>query len=649
MIDYRKHLNDEQLSVVMEPGGPMLVLAGAGTGKTRALTYRVAHLIESGVPPDNILLATFTNKAAKAMLSRVCQLLDINLNRLWGGTFHNLCHRILRAHPVAAGLSPHFSIIDNDDSRMLLASCLKDLNLNSADSGFPGIPVIMEIIRLVKKSEQDMGAVVTSRHPYFERHIDVLAEIEILFRRKKKDRGLVDFDDLIVFTKRLLLDRVAIADHYRQRFLHILVDEYQDTDLIQAQIIDLLAAHHRNLMVVGDDAQSIYAFRGANYANIMKFPERYPDCRIFKLEDNYRSTREIISLANICIEKNTNQMKKELRAIRGDGWTPILVATQNVFQQADFVARKVIELAGTGVELGDIAVLYRAHYHSTELQMELNRRGIPFLIRSGMRFFEQAHLKDLLSYARIVSNPRDDIAWRRLLEMYPGVGPRTADKVWQRLARETSPLQFVLTEPFIASGTSSTRTGLEKFQQTMAAILDGPEPTLPADLLSRAMDHGYQTILQERYDNGESREADLRQLIEYAKNYSTVEKLVSDLVLLAGANDTEDEEEKINRNKVLLSTIHQAKGLEWKCVFIIWCADGMIPYSRSLQEIGGEEEERRLFYVGVTRAQDHLYLVYPLMDYSRHGRSRMYSPSRFISEIRGLLSDSRRANSQESE
>ncbi|MDZ4165353.1 MAG: ATP-dependent helicase [Smithellaceae bacterium] len=643
MIEYDKELNSEQLAIVIETAGPMLVLAGAGSGKTRTLTYRVARLVESGVAPRNILLATFTNKAANAMLTRVRELLGQDLPRLLGGTFHHICHVILRSHAGLAGLGANFSIIDSEDMRQLLESCMSDAKLSLRDDGFPRTRVILDMITLARKTGQDMEEIISSRYPFFTKLTGEISDIASRYGEKKRQHNVVDFDDLILFTHRMLHESPGLAELYRERFVHILVDEYQDTDLIQAQLLDLLAARHRNLMVVGDDAQSIYAFRGANYANILEFPLRYPDCKIFKLETNYRSTPEILHLANICIENNENQMEKTLRAIRGEGLLPVVAAARDVSQQADFVAQRIIEFARSGLPLSEIAVLYRAHFHSMELQMELTRRGIPYYIRSGIRFFEQAHIKDVVAFLRIISNPLDEIAWKRILGMYAKVGPKTADKVWKALSGERAPLEYSLGEGFLGSGTKSSAPGLKSCQESLRSILEGSDNSDPAELVGRVIDRGYGTLLRERYPDAGSREDDLRQLADFARKFNCLPEFLSELALMTNSEEKKEEEEwkASGDERVVLSTIHQAKGLEWSCVMIIWCADGMIPSSRSLDEPGGEEEERRLFYVAMTRAKDHLYLVYPVMNYGRAAARPMNSPSRFIREMTGSTLKSR--------
>jgi DNA helicase-2/ATP-dependent DNA helicase PcrA len=395
--------------------------------------------------------------------------------------------------------------------------------------------------------------------------------------------------------------------------------------------MDLVASRHRNLMVVGDDSQSIYSFRGANYENIMRFPDRYPECRIFKLETNYRSTPEILHLANLSITNNERQFQKTLRAVREGGIRPVLVPARNVLQQADFVAQRILELNRSGIPLGEIAVLYRAHYHSMEVQMELTRRGIPFEIRSGIRFFEQAHIKDVTAYLRILVNPRDELAWKRVLSLYEKIGRVTADKVWRFVSRLSDPHAAVLTENFKGCAPRSATPGLGRFQETFRA-LHGCNSSNPSILIETILKSGYSDLLRERHIDAVSREDDLIQFANFSSRFISLVDFLSELALLTGV-DEESRPEEIQGDRVVLSSIHQAKGLEWKTVIMIWCSEGMMPLARALKEPGGEEEERRLFYVATTRAKDELYLCYPLTDYARGMGNLPVSPSRFIMEL----------------
>ena len=637
MIDYKKELNEEQCRVVLEPGGPMLVIAGAGSGKTRTLTYRVARLIETGIKPERILLATFTNKAARSMLNRVRELVPVDLSRLLGGTFHHNGHVMLRAHAERLGYSRNFSILDTEDVRQLISTCIVEAGIETKGTSFPKANVLYGMLSLSANTAVDLPTILEERYPFFSHRREEIGKVAALYDLRKRQSSFMDFDDLLLNWRRLLLECPDVLERYSERFEHLLVDEYQDTNLLQAEIMDLLASRHRNIMVVGDDSQSIYAFRGANYANIMSFPEKYPDCRIFKLETNYRSTPEILHLANLCIVNNENQFAKSLRAVREAGVRPVVVPSRNALQQADFVAQRILELHRDGVPLSEMAVLYRAHFHAMDVQMELTRRGIPYEIRSGVRFFEQAHIKDVVSYLRILENPRDELAWKRLLGLYPKIGKKTAEKIWNFLAASDKPLEAALTEGFLKAASKSARDGLVRFQQLMADLggENGDASFLPG-LVDRILDRGYRKYLQETYSDGATREDDLEQLAEFAGKFSSLGDFLSELSLLTNM-DADGREEtdsgEAAENKVVLSTIHQAKGLEWSVVLLVGCAEGMIPLDRALREEGGEAEERRLFYVAATRAKDYLYLCYPQTASSGWTGFSNLSPSRFIREL----------------
>ncbi|MBA4422745.1 MAG: ATP-dependent DNA helicase [Syntrophus sp. (in: bacteria)] len=631
MIDYEKELNPEQLRVVMEERGPLLVIAGAGSGKTRTLTYRVARLIESGVSSERILLATFTNKAARSMLTRVENLIGRVIGGLWGGTFHHCAHLTLRMHAPRLDFTRNFSILDSEDARQLINTCITEAGIDSKADKFPRGDVIGDMISLAVNTETPFPDVVISRYPFFSHRAEEITAVAARYRKRKKELDMMDFDDLLFNWRELLLKFSDVREAYAGRFLQILVDEYQDTNRLQAEIIDLIASGHRNLMVVGDDSQSIYSFRGANYENIIRFPDRYPDCRIYKLETNYRSTPEILHLANLSITNNENQFQKTLRAVRERGLRPILVPARNVLQQADFVAQRILELNRSGIPLREMAVLYRAHYHSMEIQMELTRRGIPFEIRSGIRFFEQAHIKDVTCYLRILVNPRDEIAWKRVLGLYAKIGKATAEKVWCYVSTLSDPHAAVLTEDFKRCSTKGAVPGLSRFQEIFCT-LNNTSINSPPELIDVILKSGYRDLLREKFADAASREEDLLQLANFASRFSTLEDFLSELALLTGITE-ESRPEGVVEDSIILSSIHQAKGLEWMAVFMVWCSEGMIPLARALKEPGGEEEERRLFYVAVTRAKDQLYLCYPLTDYARGMGHLPVSPSRFIMEL----------------
>lgn len=629
--DYRKELNPEQYAVAMHRSGPMLVLAGAGTGKTRTVTYRVARLIETGIRPGNLLLLTFTNKAAREMMRRAEGLIGRNIHGLWGGTFHHIGNMVLRRHCNLIGYRDSFSILDREDSKELFEICLSDVGNKGAM--VPGGVVLCDMYSLAKNKGVDLQELIPVRFPHFSRVIDEIVHVSALYDKKKKNLNLMDFDDLLTNWKKLLIEHGDIRERYSAQFMHILVDEYQDTNRLQAEIIDLLASAHRNLMVVGDDAQSIYSFRGADFENILKFPERYPDAALFNLTINYRSTPEILHLANKSIIHNVRQFHKDLHSVRKTGDIPSFVPLKDVLQQADFVAQKILDMNADGIALGDIAVLYRSHYQSMELQMELQRRGIPFEIRSGLKFFEQAHIKDILSFLRVIINPFDELSWKRILKLIPGIGNVTAGKIWDALHRSGDPrVEFCKTSRFVS------RKSLDGFNLflDLLGILNNEEQdgvsVKPSAAIEHIMKHGYQDYLFSHFPNAEDRILDIEQMTRFALRYSTLEPFVSELSLQSatagdvGEGDTND-------GCVILSTVHQAKGLEWDVVFVIGLNDGGFPSPKSLKT-GDEEEERRLFYVAVTRARDDLYLCCPISSGGWHSISFL-RPSRFIRELPG--------------
>jgi DNA helicase-2/ATP-dependent DNA helicase PcrA len=640
IVPYQNELNAEQRAVVMAGKGPLLVIAGAGSGKTRTVTYRVTRLIEAGVTPGRILLVTFTNRAAREMVGRVETLLKQEVRRIWGGTFHSIGNRILRRHAASLGYESNFTILDAEDAKDLVDSCVEEAAIDTKARRFPKGEVLREMFSLATNTDTPLAQLIVAKYPQFEMLTAPIERVDRLYQARKLDRNAMDYDDLLVNWKRLLVEKPDIAAVYQEQFEYILVDEYQDTNKLQAEIVDLLAHRHRNLMVVGDDAQSIFGWRGAHFANIYEFKERYPDAQVFKLESNYRSTPEILMLANAAVSMNKRQFPKYLQAVRASrGFTPALVPLRDVEQQAAFVAARILELRDEGTPLDEIAVLYRSHFHSLELQLELTRRGIPYDVRSGVRFFEQAHIKDVTAYLRLVINPRDELAWKRVLKLLPKVGNATAARVWERLAAATEPLALVRADEFAKALPKGVAAGWQDFVALLKAMLDAGNRA--AQQIELVLQHGYLEYLQANYENAEAREEDLRQLANYAQRFDTTEQFLSELALInterfgtPGATVGEDVQEGADEDEhVALSSVHQAKGLEWRVVFLIWAADGRFPSARSLRDVEGEEEERRLFYVALTRAQDELYVCFPLLESDRARQSVVQRPSRFVSEV----------------
>jgi DNA helicase-2/ATP-dependent DNA helicase PcrA len=632
-VNYQQELNPEQLEVVMSGSGPILVIAGAGSGKTRTITYRVARLIESGIDPSQILLVTFTNKAAKEMLNRVELLINFNIRKIWGGTFHHIANRTLRSHAHLLGYDNNFSILDQQDSKELLNTCVADLGFKTKEKKFPQSNVLQDISSLSNNTRQEIDEIVAERYPFFYEFSDEINKVALRYRQRKHKGSMMDFDDLLINWLAVLKDHPAVRDYYSRKFQYVLVDEYQDTNLIQSNIIDLLSREHGNIMVVGDDSQSIYSFRGANFANIIDFPNRYPDARIYKLETNYRSVPEILSFANSSIINNQHQFKKNLKAIRASGVQPVIVPLNDVIQQASFVAQRLLELRDEGRTLNEVAVLYRAHYHSMELQMELTRRGIPFEVRSGLRFFEQAHIKDITSYLKVLVNPFDELAWKRIAKLLPKIGKVTAHKIWSMLSSSTAPLKTMGSDSMLSLIPKTSREDWNKLADSLCRM-DSPDfLRTPAEVIQRIFKEEYEKHLKSKYPDYQSRIEDINQLMHFSQQYASAESFLSELALLSGVAAEDIAGDGYEDERVKLSTIHQAKGLEWDIVFIIWLAEGRFPSTRSLNSSAGEEEERRLFYVAVTRARDELYLGYPLWDYGGGKPSALLNPSRFIQEI----------------
>lgn len=628
---YEAELNPAQLQAVTAGPGPHLVIAGAGSGKTRVITYRVAYLIDQGTNPTRILLVTFTNKAAREMLRRVAEVSRSDSTQVWGGTFHHVGNLVLRRHATSVGLTNSYTILDREDARDLLQACVTDLGIAVTKHRFPKGDVLQDILSTATNTERSVATVLEDRYPFF-----TLFEAEILaiarrYRERKFKDNLVDYDDLLSLWLRLLQEHPQVLDSYRQRFLHVLCDEYQDTNAIQGEILDLLASAHRNLMVVGDDAQSIFAFRGAHYANILRFTERYPDTQVHKLEINYRSTPEVLDVANASITHNIDQYHKTLRPVRPSGPKPALIPLTDEEEQAAFVAQRVLELRDEGFPLNEMAVLYRAHFQSIQLQLELTRRGIPFDIRSGLRFYEQAHVKDVLAYLRIVANAKDELAWKRAAKLHPGIGSATAQQIWHAVTGQGDILKIEALAMLASRLAPRARRGLHEFLALLTRLL--ALPPAPAEMIESVLDGGYREYLKTRYPNWISRLEDVQQLATFALRYPSLETFLTELSLTGVITGEDVVWDEPRDEFLILSTIHQAKGLEWSAVFLIWLVDGWFPSAAALREEGGLEEERRLFYVATTRAKDHLHYCHPQRTTDLRRRELILKPSRFLQEI----------------
>jgi len=644
-IDYASELNEQQYAAVSSKPGPSLVIAGAGSGKTRTLTHRVAYLLDKGVAAGNILLLTFTNKAAREMLERVEQLVPSDIAGLWSGTFHSIGNRILRKHADEIGFTRSFSILDRDDQKSLLSEVVKGINVDTGGRRFPKADLLASIFSLAENTYESVEDIIEYRYPHLEEWLEEIKKVQVGYRKKKKATNSMDFDDLLVLTLKLLQDQQELSRLYQRKFLHVLVDEYQDTNKVQCDLIDLLVGEKKNLMVVGDDAQSIYSWRGADVDNILGFRDKYPDAEIFKIETNYRSVPEVLELSNAAIRPNRSRYEKELLPAReGGAMTPALVALDDPSVQAEFLAERIDELIGEGIEADEIAVLYRAHYHSMEIQMELTRRDLPFQITSGLRFFEQAHIKDVSAMIRFVVNGRDEVSFKRMVLLLPGIGSKTADNLWLAWLNSAAGQSVQVPESFSKTlltfrVPAKAKDTWEQLCHTLDELAPGGEFERPSNMIFSILEGVYEDYMRVTFDNYEHRKQDIEQLMQYGENYEDILEFLAQLSLMSTV-DGEPAQGSGNKQQkesdgITLSSIHQAKGLEWKVVFVVWLADGMFPNSRVLDS--GDhtmlEEERRLFYVAVTRAKDQLYLTYPMTNPKSYTGEYMTKPSRFLDAI----------------
>lgn len=631
-LDYAAALNPQQLAAVTAADGPSLVIAGAGSGKTRTLIYRVAYLIDKGVDPTSILLLTFTRKAAQEMLQRAGLLIGARSERVAGGTFHSVANMLLRRYGRPIGLEPGFTILDRGDAEDLIALIRNQLGLNEKDKRFPRKGTIAEIFSKCENTLASLEDVLLGEFAHFAEHLNDLDKLKKAYVAAKRQKQLLDYDDLLAKLRELLGVHEPTRQAISQNFRYILVDEYQDTNRLQADLVRKLAATHENVMAVGDDAQSIYAFRGATFRNIMDFPALFPGTTLYKLEENYRSTQPILNLANEIIQSATEKYAKHLFTRKLDGPLPALVQAAGENAQSRFIAQRILELREEGVPLDEIAVLFRSSFHSFDLEIELSRRNLPFVKRGGFKFIETSHVKDLLAHLRVIENPLDAVSWNRLLMLVEGVGPKKAQDLIASFVRSEQPLA-VLRE---VSGRSSRPL------KDLAIMLEEAARSTsltPAEQVNEVYRY-YLPILKEHYDDYPKRMRDLEHLYTIAERYAGLSDFLADLALEPPDSSVADVEAgDRDDERLVLSTIHSAKGLEWQCVFVIWVVDGRFPSAYSFMSEEELEEERRLFYVAVTRAKKHLYLTYPINIYDKATGSVLSKPSRFLDAVPSSMLD----------
>ncbi|MFA5133918.1 MAG: ATP-dependent helicase [Patescibacteria group bacterium] len=640
MIDYQKELNQEQLDVVLRGDGPCLVLAGAGSGKTRTIIYRLAYLLEKGVDPKNICLVTFTNKAAKEMASRAEALLGYKPQGMIAGTFHHLANFLLRRYGKRIGIETNFTILDEEDKKSLIKAAIGEAGVDTKKKRFPMPAVLKEIFSFCKNSRLKLEEVIEMKHPNFFALSEEIASVRRLYEHKKRQGNMVDFDDLLTATLNLLETQADLREGLSRNFKYILVDEYQDTNPVQAAIMYHLSSHHKNILVVGDDAQSIYSFRAADIKNILDFEKTYSDAKIFKLETNYRSTPDILNLANDIISKNYNQFPKNLKSLRPKGFAPSLLSAGSQEDEARFIADKILELRDQGTELKHIAVLFRAAYHSQILEMELTRRDIPYEYRGGVKFFERSHIKDVIAFLRAFFNLRDEAAWMRILGFGVGIGPATAKNIFQFVSEKENHKDIIN----ISSGNFGAKAGnsWEEVLVLWRKFINLGE-VKPDVLIEAVLTSHYRDYMEHAYDNFDDRLQDLYELAAFSAKYENLEKFLTEITLYEDVAVKNEKGFSYDNEKMVLSTIHQAKGLEWNTVFVINLIDGAFPNRRALLEDGGVEEERRLFYVACTRAKENLFLSYSFTGgdngFATPGGGMYFNePSIFLRELkRGLV------------
>ncbi len=628
-------LNPAQRAAATAPDGFNLILAGPGSGKTRVITYRVAYLIARGVPADSILLVTFTRRAAREMVGRLETLIGPRAAQLWAGTFHHIGNRLLRRSAKVLGFGPNFTILDGEDQLDLIRLAMEDAGLVGTGKMAPKPAAVQHLISLAFNIRTPLREVILARNPDWMEWLPQVEAASTAYAGRKKAANCMDYDDLLGQWARLLDEFPDQRAAQAKMFRHLLIDEMQDTNSVQAGLVETLArVGSGNLTAVGDDAQSIYKFRGANYDNILKFPERNPGSAIFRLETNYRSTPEIVAFTNASIARNETGFPKTLTSARGKGARPLVVPAADVHEEAEFLCQQILDLREEGLSLDRMAVLYRNHHDSILLQAELVARAIPYTVRSGLRFFEQAHIKDVLAYLRILVNPRDEPAWRRLLLLLPGVGPAKASAVCARLIAAADPVATLATAEMMALVPAKGKGFFAGFVVDLRKVEGaGPEKN-PAAAIAAILQGGYPDTVRARYERPDNRIADIEQMAVLASRYDSLERLIADLLLAGDVYGVDTLGAEESTDHLVLSTIHQAKGLEWSRVFIPRLVEDGFPGARALGEAGGEEEERRVFYVAVTRAMDELYLTYPLtIPRGGRGPTLLTRPSRFLAEI----------------
>ncbi|HEX8847814.1 MAG TPA: UvrD-helicase domain-containing protein [Pyrinomonadaceae bacterium] len=633
-IDYEKELNESQYKAVTTTEGPLLIVAGAGTGKTRTLVYRMARLVESGVRPESVLLLTFTRRAATSMLARAAALADERCQRVSGGTFHSLAHSVLRKFPELTGVQRNFTVLDGSDTEDLIDLLRRQMRL-TRDRRFPRKRTICAIFSMMVNKVLPLEQVLDQFYPQFADERHALRELFEAFETFKRSHQMLTYDDLLSRLREALEGSAELCERLSEQYRYIMVDEYQDTNKLQAQIVRLMTATHDNVAVVGDECQSIYSFRGASFRNMLEFPELFPAAQIIKLEENFRSTQPILDVANALISEVKEGYAKRLYSRAAEGPQPLVVSARDENEQSRFVAQRIEELREEGMPLQEIAVLFRASSHSFDLEIELGKHGIPFRKFGGIRFAESAHVKDALSFLRVVANPSDTLSWFRTLKLIDHIGDATVEQIIAHLGVERREFRATRTKESLFRklaqfpARASYKEPLLRLSRLLGRLVEEKSPSTQLSHVLRF----YRPILKARYDDHPRRARDLEHLQGIAKRYKSAQELLADVAL-----DPSDAGGAAARGGgggyVTLSTVHSAKGLEWNALFVIWMTDGWFPSTRSYDEFEDQEEERRLLYVATTRARQYIYFTYPLNAYrGDRGADSLPTVSRFLEPV----------------
>jgi DNA helicase-2/ATP-dependent DNA helicase PcrA len=625
---FRNELNTVQYEAVFHDDGPLLVIAGAGSGKTRTLTYRAARLVEEGVQPDRILLLTFTRKAAEEMLKRATQLLDNRCRQIAGGTFHSFAYTVLKRYSPQLGYPDNFTIIDRPDAESLIGMLLKARMSGSRRGAFPRKKTLADIFSKAANKDLPLEDILNDDYPHFLPYSDDVHVLHEDYRSAKVEQGLMDYDDLLIKLLSLLEQRSEDKSRIARQFSHLMVDEYQDTNPIQARIVYHLADHHRRIMVVGDDSQSIYSFRGANFRNIMDFPDLFPGTRVLTLEENYRSVIPILDLTNQLIEQAAEKYPKHLFSSKPANQPPTLVHTGSENSQSRFIVDKIRDLRRDGIPLPEMAVLFRAGFHAFDLEVELAREGITFVKYGGFKFMESAHIKDVLAHMRILTNPYDRLSWFRILLLIDKIGPKSAQRLYDGMASQARGVAgFIDMAP-----PKRVNPGVERLRGLLSEI--GEFDLAPVEIGERILAY-YHPLLKERYDNHPKRFRDLEQLLILVEKYEQLEPFLSDMTLEPPSAAVENTFGTGNspEDRLVLSTVHSAKGLEWHTVFILWAMDGRFPSFMATESPEQLDEELRLMYVAATRARENLFFLCPGQTFDRISGMFLSRPSRFIDTL----------------